>query len=617
MKLKLKRVNQEDLIKAQNELPVDNTRVHVRTKVEPTPLSREQRQNFKIYGSWHRPEVKQTYLSQGKKKTEAEQKSSDKKLAEQENRENYQKRKEKEAKDLEQALVVAPYVIPGLGQVMWLGKAVDVATIGASKGKYESWGDMVDKKTGSGEFIGDLTNPGYYAGAFPKLIGRGIKSTSKYTLQKAEPYLMGDKSIPMMSGYKPKMNFAQYTKGKGTLQEALLQSGVTSKNEEALKFLQEHYPKVSKFKGNIKNDDEVKNFIVKQINKNMTVARGVRPYGDGTYDKLHEIAGKVPPNTGAGRMYIPLNRDAVYTTNSIHQAAGYANPGGKIFIMQPKLVEGKNNLDFVQKNTPSIFKEDIKNVYLNKDHILKEEIIDDYYLQQDLNKLKNYYDPSIYKQFDLTPSSKDFKFFKDIRKFTGTDDEFLKILKNEHNDRKMYNIKHSLEKSNKYSDVLNAINTKYSDHELYNILDAYYDEAISDKIVRNIRLGNLQEVTKLLRDFPSEYTTMYRVKKVPINGSNLSNQPSSQASIDFGLTFIPYNTVEYKLNPNSNRQMVRYDFDGNHSHYMPLGEIGEELYTVKKEIPIEEYLKKHNKTTRYHTGTYTKGLSNYKQGGRI
>lgn len=38
MKLKLKRVNQDDLIR----LPADNARVHVRTRVEPIPLSREQ-----------------------------------------------------------------------------------------------------------------------------------------------------------------------------------------------------------------------------------------------------------------------------------------------------------------------------------------------------------------------------------------------------------------------------------------------------------------------------------------------------------------------------------------------------------------------------------------------
>ena len=64
---------------------------------------------------------------------------------------------------------------------------------------------MVGDVTGEGEFIGDLTNPGYYAGAFPKLVGKGLQSTGKYALQKAEPYLMGEKRIPMM-GHKPKMN---------------------------------------------------------------------------------------------------------------------------------------------------------------------------------------------------------------------------------------------------------------------------------------------------------------------------------------------------------------------------------------------------------------------------
>ena len=32
---------------------------------------------------------------------------------------------------------------------------------GASDGKYKSWGNMVDQKTGSGAFVGELTNPGY------------------------------------------------------------------------------------------------------------------------------------------------------------------------------------------------------------------------------------------------------------------------------------------------------------------------------------------------------------------------------------------------------------------------------------------------------------------------
>ena len=38
---------------------------------------------------------------------------------------------------------------------------------------------MIDQKTGSGAFIGDLTNPGYYVGAFPKLVGKGLQQTGK------------------------------------------------------------------------------------------------------------------------------------------------------------------------------------------------------------------------------------------------------------------------------------------------------------------------------------------------------------------------------------------------------------------------------------------------------
>ena len=207
MKLNVEKLKQGNIIKAQNGVQVDNTRTSVKEKVKPIPLNQEQQQNFKLYGSLNRPEIKQTYLSQGKKLTPAEQQASNKKLAEQGKLQAYQKQKEKEAKDLQRAAEVAPYVIPGIGQAMWAGKAVDLATSGASDGKYKSWGNMVDQKTGSGEFIGELTNPGYYAGAFPKLVGKGIQSTSKYALQKAEPYLMGDKGIPMMKGYKPKSNF--------------------------------------------------------------------------------------------------------------------------------------------------------------------------------------------------------------------------------------------------------------------------------------------------------------------------------------------------------------------------------------------------------------------------
>ena len=98
--------------------PSDNIRIAVRKEFVPIPLNRDQKQNLKIYGTLNKPETKQTELSQGRKLSPGEQEIRDKKLAKQSDLEEYQKRKEKEAKDLEQALVVAPYVIPGIGQAM-------------------------------------------------------------------------------------------------------------------------------------------------------------------------------------------------------------------------------------------------------------------------------------------------------------------------------------------------------------------------------------------------------------------------------------------------------------------------------------------------------------------
>ena len=121
-----------------NGLVTDNTRVPVKEKIQPIPLTQEQQQNFKLYGSLNKHEVKQTYLNQGRKLTPAEQQASNKKLAEQGKLQAYQKQQEQDAKNLEKAATVAPYVIPGIGQVTWAGKAVDLAISGASKGKYES-----------------------------------------------------------------------------------------------------------------------------------------------------------------------------------------------------------------------------------------------------------------------------------------------------------------------------------------------------------------------------------------------------------------------------------------------------------------------------------------------
>lgn len=187
MKLNVDKLKSSKVLIGKNGLSMDNTKIPIKEKIQPIPLSREQQQNFKLYGSLNKPEVKQTYLSQGRKLTPTEQQASNKKLAEQGKLQAYQKQQEQDAKNLEKAATVAPYVIPGLGQAMWAGKVVDLATSGASKGKYKSWGDMVDKKTGSGEFLGELTNPGYYAGAVANLptnlIRKGVKSTGEHWLK--------------------------------------------------------------------------------------------------------------------------------------------------------------------------------------------------------------------------------------------------------------------------------------------------------------------------------------------------------------------------------------------------------------------------------------------------
>lgn len=196
--------------KKSYEIRPDNIQTSTPREIKlPIPLTHEQEMNLKMFGSFDQPSKPVTYFSKGQKKTPGEIKYANAKLEKLAKQEKQIKDEQKYQEDKEDALRTLPYVVPGLGQAMWLGTGVDLAVSGASDGKYKSWGNMVDQKTGSGEFLGDLTNPGYYAGALPKLLTKGVQSTSKYALQKAEPYLMGDKRIPMMGGYKPKMSFIE------------------------------------------------------------------------------------------------------------------------------------------------------------------------------------------------------------------------------------------------------------------------------------------------------------------------------------------------------------------------------------------------------------------------
>lgn len=71
-----------------------------------------------MFGQLNQPEQKQTQLSQGYRKTPQQKQQSEVRLVQQEKIQNYQKQKVKEAKDLQHAIEVAPYVIPGIGQAM-------------------------------------------------------------------------------------------------------------------------------------------------------------------------------------------------------------------------------------------------------------------------------------------------------------------------------------------------------------------------------------------------------------------------------------------------------------------------------------------------------------------
>lgn len=159
--------------KTVTQIP-DNTRVASKQKYTFPKLNNEQAFNYYAFGTLNSPNNSYNFI-QGYKKTPQQQSLSNIELNRVEKLENIQKQKIQESKNLRHAAEVAPYIIPGLGQAMWAGKAVDLVTNSASDGKYKSWGNMVDQKTGSGEFIGDLTNPGYIIGGVSQVLKKPIQ----------------------------------------------------------------------------------------------------------------------------------------------------------------------------------------------------------------------------------------------------------------------------------------------------------------------------------------------------------------------------------------------------------------------------------------------------------
>ena len=314
----------------------DNTRVALKKTFTFPKLNTEQAFNYSAFGTLNSPNNSYNFI-QGYKKTPQQQSLSNIELNRVEKLENIQKQKVQEAKNLRHAAEVAPYIIPGLGQAMWLGKGVDLATNRVSRGKYKSWGDMINKNTGSGEFVGEFTNPGYYAGVFPKLIGKGLQSAGKYTLQKAEPYLMGDKRIPMMS-YKPKSNFTRsYRDFKDLKYSKDLE--ITAKDALEDIYYRLDIPKERQFYGNINDDNEVKNYISRQIRKTFTTARGFSgPSNEIKNFPINNLGGRSSNNDDLFNAY--------YTTNSLKEAAGY----GEVFLVHPKI--NKNSFRDILNSIP-------------------------------------------------------------------------------------------------------------------------------------------------------------------------------------------------------------------------------------------------------------------------
>lgn len=110
--------------------------------------------------------------------------------------------------------IVSPEFMVMTGGVGALGKGVATnaagkigaaALHGAGQGAMANMSNLSGSEQNLEGFATDVLGGAIIGGGL-KGIGLGAKPTATYALQKAEPYLMGEKSIPM-SGYNPKQEF--------------------------------------------------------------------------------------------------------------------------------------------------------------------------------------------------------------------------------------------------------------------------------------------------------------------------------------------------------------------------------------------------------------------------
>ena len=110
----------------------------------------------------------------------------------------------------------------GTKAVSTTGKIGQTMLHGAGQGAMANMSNLSGSEQSASGLAQDVLG-GAVVGGVLKGVGLGAKPLGKYALQKAEPYLMGDKNIPMMGGYKPKMNVVDETiRTQPTIRDATL-----------------------------------------------------------------------------------------------------------------------------------------------------------------------------------------------------------------------------------------------------------------------------------------------------------------------------------------------------------------------------------------------------------